>query len=219
MLKRVICVLFGLTCLGFGIALTMFSSLGSDPLATFINNLAFLGNVGYSVAYIFVNIILFLFMFIYLRNKINIGTILALFVLGYITEMFSNLLGTIPFNVEITSSIIFKIICVIIGITFNTFGLALYSESNIGLSPYDSFPLVLDKMIKSLNFTVAKILFDLLLVVLSIVLYVINKTIGHPYYLPTIITLISIIIYGPMISFFSLVINKTIFKGSKRVLK
>lgn len=219
MIKRLICVVLGITSLGLGIGLTIYSTLGSDPLATFVTNLSYLGNVSYNVAYIFVNLIFFLFMFLYLKDKINIGTILSLFLLGFLTDLFSKLLFNLPISIEVTSSIVFKISMAVIGILLSTFGIALYGEGNLGLSPYDCFPLVLNRMNRSIKYVTGKMSLDLLLVLFSIVLYFINKTIGHSYYLPQVITLVSFVVYGPLISFFSIIINYTIFRGQKRILK
>lgn len=219
MIKRIICVIVGILCLGFGISLTIYSTLGSDPLATFLINLGYLGNVNYTTAYLFVNFIFFLFMLIYIKDKVNIGTILALLLMGIFIDVFQNFLIGLPITEKVYESLTLKIVIVIIGILLSTLGVALYGESNLGLSPYDGCPLILSRLIKGFKFTYAKIGLDLLLVVLSLLLCFINKTLNNEYYLPRIITFVSFVVYGPLISFFSVLVNKIIFKNQKRILK
>ena len=101
---------------------------------------------------------------------------------------------------------------------YNTAGV-----SDIQFSVYATNDMAIDEILQELNNMIKELnesnINDLLLVLLSIVLYFINKAIGHSYYLPQVITLVSFVVYGPLISFFSIIINHTIFRGQKRILK
>ena len=98
----------------------------------------------------------------------------------------------------------------VLGIITVSFGIALYGSANLGVAPYDAMPMVINKYCPKIAYKYARIICDLSCLVVALIIGVIILRRSDIINVNTVITFITI---GPLISFFSKIINKYIYKN------
>jgi uncharacterized protein len=122
------------------------------------------------------------------RRKIGLGTVINIFLLGYVVQYSSWLFETwIP-----NPTLGLKIIFLIIGIIIMCFGSSLYFTGDLGVSTYDAVALILSEK-KVARFQFCRIGSDL---ICTIVGFFLGATVG-------IGTVITAFFMGPIIAFFN----------------
>lgn len=207
-IKKIMGIVLGTMLLGLGVALSKSASLGQDPLSGFLFSFVYLFDekLPYSVYYTGFNFILLILMLIYTKNKINIGTIICLLCTGVFSDLFYLMLSVCNF---IPTHIIIRLIITILGIIITCFGIALYGSANLGLSPYEALPLIINKKIGKIKFQYARIITD---VICTIITLIIGVVILNRSDLININTILNFIFAGPLISIFSKIVIKYYYK-------
>lgn len=207
-IKKMIGIVLGTMLLGLGVAFNKAASLGQDPLSGFLFSFVYLFDekLPYSVYYTGFNFILLILMLIYAKNKINIGTIICLLCTGVFSDLFYLMLSVCNF---IPTHIIIRLIITILGIIISCFGIALYGSANLGLSPYEALPLIINKKIGKIKFKYARIITD---VICTIITLIIGVLILNRSDLININTILNFIFAGPLISIFSKIVIKYYYK-------
>ena len=136
-----------------------------------------------------------------------------LFLLGYITQFTYDLLQKLFPD----PSLVFRIICLIIGIVIICFGSALYMTADLGVSTYDAVAIVMANKWKLGKFKYIRICTDLVCVTLGCALFVMaGNAIGK---IPTIAgvgTIITAFFMGPLIDFFNVKIAIPMLERGKK---
>ena len=86
--KKIFAVLIGTSIMGLGVAFFEVSSLGFDGLSCLVVSIQKLINTNYTIAYLLVNLIFFIIMFIFLKDQIGIGTIINFLLTGVFSDLF-----------------------------------------------------------------------------------------------------------------------------------
>ena len=208
LLKKIIGVFIGIIILGIGVALSKAAALGQDPLAAFIFSFVYLFDekLPYSTWYIIINLLFFIVMLIFLRKKINIGTIAGLIFIGIFSDIFYGIF--VNLNI-IPTKIILRLIVTILGIVFSCFGIAFYGSANLGLAPYDALSVLISGTFPKIKFKFARIIMDTTCTVIAII---IGCIVLHRSDLVNINTILNFIFAGPLIGFFSKFIAKIYYK-------
>lgn len=218
LLYRIIGVLIGTMIMGLGVAMFDLSSLGFDALSALVISIQNLIHVTYSIAYILLNLIFLVFMIIFLRNQIGIGTIINYLLTGVFCDIFIFLFKSI--NLNHSPYLLVNIVYGLIGVILLALGIAVYANANLGITPYDSMPIIITKYVKLFNkpvkFHVARKIIDGICLTLALIIGVIilkyKNIIG-------INTIVMLILVGYLISFFSKIVNKYIYKTNKDMFK
>lgn len=210
--KKIIGVLLGIMFLGMGVAFYKISQFGQDTVSAMVMSFVYLFNLGntnygYTVCYLAINCIFLLIMIFTLKNKINVGSILNLLLTGVCSNLFIYLFELLSFNSDILA---LRILYSALGILLVAFGIALYGSANLGVAPYDAMPMVINKYIPKIAYKYARIMCDLFCLIVALIFGVIILKRSDIININTIITFITI---GPLISFFSKIINKYIYKN------
>ena len=158
--RRFIYSILGVVLISIAVSLFRIANIGTDPFSCF--NLGIAGIIGTSFgnAQLIVNIVLTI-LFIYPGWKyFGVGTVIAMFGVGYISDIVLSLLG-IP---EGEFNFFISLLLVIAGIVITSSGIAMYSSANLGISQYDMMGFLLrDTGVLSLQY--ARIVVDIVLVV------------------------------------------------------
>jgi uncharacterized protein len=178
----------GVLIAGFSVGMFNFSAFGMDPFQVFAHGIWTHLPLGYGTFYLILNLIMLIFIFFIDRRKIGLGTVINIFLLGYVVQFSSWLFQTwIP-----DPSLVLKIIFLCIGIIIICFGSSLYFISDLGVSTYDAVALILSEK-KVARFQYCRISSDLICTIIG---YLLGATVG-------IGTVITAFFMGPIISFFN----------------
>lgn len=195
-LKRITFALIGIFLVGIGIAFNSSSNLGNDPIGIVydgVRNVLSLTTEQLGTASNYVNYSLIVLLFFIGRRYVNIGTFIYILPYGFFVY-----LGKILYNqIFIADTILVRWISVIIGCLLLYFGVAIFIAVNIGLDPFTGVVMVIaDKVQK--EFKIVKIFFDIFMITLGVIL---GGRLG-------IITIITALCAGPLIQYFSIMIQK-----------
>ena len=205
--KKIIGVLLGTMFLGMGVAFYKISQFGQDGVSAMVMSFVYLfklgeTNYGYTVCYLAINCIFLVIMILTLKDKINVGSIINLLLTGVCSNLFIYLFEVLSFN---NNAIALRILYSVLGIITVSFGIALYGSANLGVAPYDAMPMVINKYCPKIAYKYARIICDLSCLVVALIIGVIILRRSDIINVNTVITFITI---GPLISFFSKIINK-----------
>lgn len=202
-IRIALCVI-GIVICGVAVGFFRFAAFGVDPFTTSVCGFDLLIPISYGTVYVIVNAVLLLFALIFDRHYIGLGTIINLFLLGYIADyILMALSGILPSNIAV------RIICLVIGVLLLSFSAALYMPADMGVSTYDAVALIMAETWHIGKFRTDRVITDLVCVALGTVLYILS---GNPLReITTIVgigTIITAFFMGPLISFFSTNITK-----------
>lgn len=190
--RRILMTVFGVLICGFSVSMFDFSNMGLDPFQVFAHGIWKHQPLDFGTFYMIINLIMLVAIFFLSRKKIGLGTVINIFLLGYVVDFFSKLWG----NIILNPSIFLKILFLLMGIVIMCFASALYFTADMGVSTYDAVALILSERQSKIKFQYCRIGTDL---VCTIIGFSLGATIG-------VGTLVTAFFMGPLIAFF----NKTV---------
>ncbi|WP_251028929.1 YitT family protein [Bacillus sp. ISL-18] len=155
----------GNLCIGIAVSLLRLSHFGTDPFSTMNLGVSGFLHVSFGVYQLIFNLFLLIIQFIFVRNAIGFGTIVNMVGIGFISDLFVN-----GYHVLFGSSLLFitKILFLLIAVVLIGIGVALYMTSDLGISPWDAMPLVIQKLSRNkLPFVLARMMADVISVVIG----------------------------------------------------
>ena len=186
--RRILMTVLGVLIAGFSVGMFNFSAFGMDPFQVLAHGISKHLPLGFGTFYMILNLVMLIFIFFIDRHKIGLGTVINIFLLGYVVEFSSWLFTTwIP-----EPTVELKILFLIIGIAVICFGSSLYYIGDLGVSTYDAVALILSEK-KVARFQFCRIGSDLICTALG---YFLGATVG-------IGTLITAFFMGPLIAVFN----------------
>lgn len=134
--KQLIAVILGNLILGIGITVLRFSQMGNDPFCA--STMAISGGLGMGLGtyQLILNAVLFIFQLVWGRKYIGLGTIINLFLLGYIVQFGTWMMDSM-FGVDVLLTFPQKLLIMVVALVILTFGLAMYQVASLGVAPYD----------------------------------------------------------------------------------
>lgn len=178
----------GVTIMGLSVGMFSFSQMGLDPFQVFCHGTWRLTNLDFGTYYMILNAVMLVLVFIFNRKKIGLGTVINLFIIGYISEWSENVLKTwIP-----NPGFAVRLLILILGIVIMCFSSALYYTADLGVSTYDAVAITIDEHHPKWKFKYIRICTDLVCVLIG---WLLGATVG-------IGTIITAFFMGPLISFF-----------------
>jgi uncharacterized membrane protein YczE len=193
--KRILMTVLGVLICGFSVGMFKFSAFGLDPFQVFAHGLAkhfpLIGFGGFGTLYVIINGIMLVAIFFLDKTKIGLGTLINLFLLGYVVKysemLFMYLLPAAGFWVRLAMLLIaILVICL---------GSAFYFTGNLGVSTYDAVALIMAEK-KIAKFQYCPIGTDLVCTLTGLFL-------GAALYTELgVATIITAFFMGPIIAFF-----------------
>jgi uncharacterized membrane protein YczE len=186
--RRIIMTVFGVLVAGFSVGMFNFSAFGMDPFQVLAHGIWMHIPMGFGTFYAILNLVMLVFIFIIDRHKIGLGTVINIFLLGYVVEFSSWLFATrIP-----DPSLGIRASMLAIGIVILCFGSSLYFIGDMGVSTYDAVALILSER-KIARFQYCRIGSDLICTIIG---FALGATVG-------VGTLVTAFFMGPIIAFFN----------------
>ncbi len=186
--RRILMTVIGVLTAGFSVGIFNFSVFGMDPFQVFAHGAWELTSIGYGTFYALLNLAMLIVIFFVDRKKIGLGTLINIFLLGYVVQFSSWL-----FNYLMPSpSLFIRAIALLIAILIICFGSAMYFTGDLGVSTYDAVALIMAEK-KIAKFHYCRIGTDLVCVAIG---FSLGATVG-------IGTLITAFFMGPIIAFFN----------------
>ena len=193
--KRIAMSLAGNLLVGIGVAIFKFSALGNDPFNGMNMALADLFQVPYPTLQIMVNILFFAIQLLAARELIGFGTVVNIFLIGYIVNFTYGLLVR---SLGSPGSFAIQLLAMVTGMLICSLGLSLYQCSEMGTAPYDALALILDRKLKKLPYFWCRILCD---GGCALVCFLAGGIVGLG-------TLVSAFGFGPVIAFFNRTVSE-----------
>ena len=165
-----------------------FTAFGMDPFQVFAHGAWGLIPLSYGTFYVILNGIMLAFMFFFNRRMIGLGTIINLFLLGYVVEYTDLILGrAFP-----SPSVFLRVALMVFALVLASLAASLYFVAEMGVSAYDWIALTLSDK-KGWAFRIVRIATDFICVLTGGLL---GATVG-------IGTVLTAFCMGPIIQFFN----------------
>lgn len=195
--RRVWMTIGGISLCSVGVALFKVADFGTDPFQTFCAGLNNVIPVGFGTLYLGSCAILLIAMFLFGRRYIGLGTVLNLFIMGYMTQFVVWIIHSLWPNPSFAERVLF----LSLGIPILCLASSLYFTADMGVSTYDVWALLLDEKTR-LPFRLLRILTDLLCVGIG---FFLHATVGAG-------TLITAFFMGPLIDVFNHYVAESLLK-------
>ena len=201
--------LAGVVICAVSVGVFKLAALGVDPFQSLMSGLDSVIPISFGTLYVIVNAILLLFSIFADRHNIGIATFINLFLLGYITQFTYDLLQKLfP-----APSMVFRALCLIVGIVVICFGSSMYMTADLGVSTYDAVAIVISGKWKMGKFKYVRICTDLVCVIAGCLLFVAaGNPVSHIPRIAGIGTIITAFFMGPLIEFFNEKIARPMLK-------
>jgi uncharacterized membrane protein YczE len=194
LIKAILCIT-GVFIIGIGVGFMRYANFGIDPYMCFMNGLhiAIFKNLGISFGTTFTisSSLMVLIVLILDRSKIGLGTIAAIVLTGYVSDLTVFLFNLIL--IKGTALFILRIVMMVFGILLVAIGSGMYFNTHVGVSPYDAVGLIITNKIGNQNmYRWVRIGTDLICVSLGFFM-------GN---IPGVGTIIMAFFTGPLFAFF-----------------
>lgn len=200
MTRRIVMCVVGVLLAGFAVSMFDFSAFGMDPFQVFAHGLWNLTPVSFGTAYVFINGALLVFMLIFNRHMIGLGTLINMFLLGYVVDFFAAIWkSTFP-----QAGIGTRALFLVLGLVVLCLSSSLYFVADLGVSTYDWIALTISER-RHLPFRAVRVTSDLICVAIG---FVLHAVIG-------VGTIVTAFFMGPAIDFFNNTISRPLRYGKE----
>lgn len=199
--RRALMTIFGVTTGGLSVGLFKQSMFGVDPFQCLCSGLDNVIPIDFGTLYVIINAVLLLLVLALDKHYIGLGTLINLFLLGYVVEFSENAIYALMGDPSMALCIIY----LIVGMVVLCLASALYFTADLGVSTYDAIALYLASK-KIAPFRFIRIATDLCCVGIGFVFG----------YKPGVGTLLSAFFMGPLISWFNDHVAKPLLYGKNK---
>lgn len=211
--RRILMTIFGVLVAGFSVGMFDFSNLGVDPFQVLAHGIWITsGNVlnqpelGFGNVYTIVNVLMLVAVIVFDRKKIGLGTLINIFLLGYVAEYSGKLWRWLIPEPELWVKVAFLLVAVVI----MCFASALYFTADMGVSTYDAVALYISQHQSKVKFQYCRIATDLFCVIVGFLLCS-TKALDYT----GVGTIITAFFMGPLIAFFNRTVANPLRYGKK----
>lgn len=214
MTRTLMCVLGVLTS-GISVGLFSLSQLGMDPFQVLAHGIWRHTPVSFGTCYVIICAVMFLAVLLMDRRKIGLGTMINLFLFGYIADfsekVFAALIPSRAFPVRLAE--------LIAALVIMCFGSAMYFTADLGVSVYDALALTADER-TNIPFAALRIGGDLICVLAGgLLCYLSDYSLapgGALLVTAGVGTVITAFFMGPLIAFFRRTVSEPLRYGCAR---
>ncbi|MGG5371905.1 YczE/YyaS/YitT family protein [Enterococcus sp. AZ196] len=197
-LVRPAITVLGVCLISFGIAWMRFSQFGTDPFVTMNIGISHFLSLEFGFIQMIANIALLAVMLRFSPKLIHLGTVLGIFLVGYLSDFLLKVVSLLPENYGM------RIIAMLLGLVLCCFGVAVYMSADLGIAPYDALGMVLEKKIKRrFKYREIRIFTDVCCVIAGF-------SLGAPVGMGTVLTAF---FTGPLINYFKKTVDSYLNEG------
>ena len=163
---HVLQMLSGILLIGMGVAAYRVSLFGVDAFSCM--NLGVSGFLGWSFGnwQMLINGCILIAVFFLAREDIGLGTVVNMVCVGYVADF---LCWFIENGLGVWTGLPLRVGFLTAGTLFAALGCALYMNAELGVSPYDSVAIILNKLAKGkLSFRAARVLSDVTVICIGV---------------------------------------------------
>lgn len=196
--KRFLTMLIGILFIGICVASYRLSAFGVDAFTCM--NLGISGFLGMSFGnwQLIMNAAILIVVFFQARQCIGPGTIVNMVCVGYLADFLCWLVQDI---LAVSMTLPLRIGALIIGSLFAGMGVALYMAANMGIAPYDSVAVIIEKLTNGrIAFQIARVISDVTVVIIGVLFCLMAH--GDLRLIIGIGTICNALLNGPLIQFF-----------------
>ncbi len=211
--KRIVMTIGGILLCGVGVGFLKLSAFGVDPFQSFMAGLSAIIPFSFGTLHILVSVCLLMFMLVFDRHYIGIGTIFNLSLLGYVIDFSTDLLqGVFP-----APAFEVRFLAFLIGIGIICISSSFYFTADMGVSPYDAVALILANKWHVGQFRYARLGTDLICVSLGCTLYVVSGgSLTSLTAIAGIGTMVTAFFMGSLIEFFNQTLAQPFLNGEHK---
>lgn len=198
-MKKYIIYFFGILLIALGISLSGFHGLGASPYDTITLNLSLVTNISAGYFIFIFNAIFLILYFTKFKNKDIFVSIIVLFTLSSLVNLFIYLLSSNWINLQI-NYIWQRILFFILSFFANAFGVSLIENTKVSKSAFECFVTFINKtVLKKVSYSSSRVIVELVFTLIGACIGLVflrnisNANIG---------TIIYIVGSGPMIGVF-----------------
>ena len=199
-------MLLGILLIGICVTCYRLSEFGVDPFSGM--NLGISGFIGWSFGnwQLVANILILVVVFFTVRHLIGPGTVINMVGVGYTADFLCWVVLDV-LKVEMTLPL--RILALCLGTLFASLGVALYMIADMGLAPYDSVALIIEKLTKGkVPFQFARVASDITVIVIGVAFCLAAG--NNVWLIVGIGTIANALLNGPLIQFFRKQIEKVV---------
>ena len=199
--KRVMLCVLGVVSSGVAVGFFKSAVFGVDPFQSLMSGLDALIPIQFGTLYVIVNAALLIFSLVFDRKRIGLGTLINLFLLGYIVQFcVAGIAAVIP-----EPSLAIRVIYLAVGVGIACIAASMYFTADMGVSTYDAIALIISETWGKGKFKYVRIITDFTCVALGVTLFLLSGS--DPHGLLAVVgigTIISAFMMGPMIDWFNI---------------
>ena len=196
-LVRIAMTVLGLLIAGIAVGLFKHSNFGTDPFQAFAAGIHSKTTLSFGIMYAIINIAFLVVVFFIKKHYIGIGTIINLFLIGYIVEY-----SYAGFQILLPEpTLVIRIAMLCIGFIILCIGSSFYITADLGVSTYDAVALILSDK-KVAKFQYCRIATDIICVIIG---FLLGATVG-------VGTIMTAFLMGPFIVFFRRTLSEPMLK-------
>ena len=199
-------MLLGILLIGICVTCYRLSEFGVDPFSGM--NLGISGFIGWSFGnwQLVANILILVVVCVTVRHLIGPGTVINMVGVGYTADFLCWVVLDV-LKVEMTLPL--RILALCLGTLFASLGVALYMIADMGLAPYDSVALIIEKLTKTtVTFQFARVASDITVIVIGVAFCLAAG--NNVWLIVGIGTIANALLNGPLIQFFRKRIEKVV---------
>lgn len=187
--KRCLMTICGVLICGFSAGIFDFADFGMDPFQVFAHGIWMHTPIAFGTFYTLISLAMLVIIFFADRTKIGLGTMINLFLLGYVVQFSSWLWKSVVFP---QAGLPLRAVMLVFAIVLMCLSSSLYFTADMGVSIYDAVALILHEK-RHWPFRITRIGTDLLCVAIG---FSLGAVVG-------VGTLVTAFFMGPLISYFN----------------
>ena len=210
--RRIIMMLAGILFISLSVGLYRLSGFGVDAFSCMNLGISGYLNMQFGTWQLIMNAVILVILFFQGREYIGAGTIVNMVFVGYGADFFCWMVQDLA-HMEMSFSL--RIGALVLGCLFASLGVAFYMVAEMGMSPYDSVAVLLEKLTHGkIPFQYARVCSDITVVIVGIIFCL---AAGNSLW--TIIglgTICNACFNGPVIQFFRTHVSEPLLKYPKK---
>lgn len=196
-MKKIIVLIIGISMMALGTAICNTTGLGIDPFNALCVAFSELFMIQLGTMVLILQALLAIFVFIFDRKKLGLGTLVPMILFGYFLQFFN---WSIPQLIELSTNLFFNIFLFLVGMMIIAIGMSTYMECGIGMVPYDCLSFVIGERINKNPFTF-RVAIDITVAIIALML-------GGPINIGTVLLAF---FTGPLINYFRRKLPRQLF--------
>lgn len=211
-MKRCIMMVTGILFIGICVGAYRLSAFGVDAFTCMNLGISGFLHMTFGTWQLIMNAGILVVVFFTVRQCIGAGTIVNMIGVGYLADFICWLFQE-ALQVEMTLPL--RVIALLTGCIFAGLGVSFYMVAEMGIAPYDSVALIIEKAThERIAFQYARVISDVTVVIVGVVFCLLSG--GDLWLIIGIGTICNACFNGPLIQFFRVHVAQSILEGRKK---